>query len=519
MRAGIQAFREAFLSSDLLNDREFSAFEARALRYDLLWALYENTAYRDIHTWARKLRGDFGLYKHIRGIHNPVYRLVEFHVTHLLGGALDPQAGDGTATPSAIPIVGAQASLRRSIATLWRDSNWQIQKDIWSRQGSCLGDVGLKVVDDVARGKVYLQIVHPGTIREIARDPWGNVKGYVIEEERRDPRPGRSSEAPSVRYTETATRDGDQVVYRTLLNGAPYDWTGTGLAPEWFESYGFVPLVMTQHLNVGLDWGWSELHAGLPKFREVDDTASALSDQIRKLVNSPWLFIGVDRPDTTPRTSASTVQPGARTERGREEIPALYGPAGADAKPLVAPLPLGEVGQRITDMISEIERDYPELQMDIWTAGGDASGRALRVARQRVSSKVQQRRASYDDSLRRAQQMAVAIAGHRGYDGYRGFSLDSYAAGRLDHQIGPRPVFEVDPLDDIEQDTAFWNAARAAESAGYPLELYLRRKGWPEAEIQEMVQARAERAERAVQVAQAAGAPASPATNTEPQAS
>lgn len=497
MRAGLQAFREGFMSADTLDEREFGEFEARRLRYDLLWAIYENTAYRDIHSWSKKLRGDYGLYKYIRGIHNPAFRLIEFHVTHLLGGPLDLEAGDGTKTPTAIPITGASSTLKKAIAATWRNSNWAIQKEVWTRRGTCFGDAGLLVVDDVAREKVYLKPLHPGTLKDAVLDPWGNVKGYTIEEERPDPRPGRRPEAPYVTYTEVCMRDGDNVVYRTFLNNAPYNWTDDPSAkPEWTEPYGFVPLVLNQHLNVGLDWGWSELHAGLGKFREVDDQASALSDQIRKLVNAPWLFTGMTENDRPKRPTRSA------GEAGKQEAVILYGDKDARAHALVAPVPIGEVSERINGQIAEIERDYPELQMDIWTASGSASGRALRVARQRVTGKMLMRRTGYDSALVRAHQMCVAIGGHRGYEGYRGFSLDSYASGKLDHQIGARSVFEVDPLDEIEQDKEFWTAAKSAEDAGMPIELYLERKGWSEADIAKIKAAKAARQQEAAARAQ-----------------
>jgi hypothetical protein len=79
--------------------------------------------------------------------------------------------------------------------------------------------------------------------------------------------------------------------------------------------------------------------------------------------------------------------------------------------------------------------------------------------------------------------MAIAIGGMRGYPGYEGFSLDSFAVGALDHSIGDRPVFAVDPLDKIEEDTAFWASIKAATDTGYPLELALRDKGYDEAKI------------------------------------
>jgi hypothetical protein len=497
------------MSADLADDRSYSAWEARQLRYALYWALYENSAYRDIHRWSTKFRADYGLYKYIRGIHNPAFRLGEFYATHLMGGALDPEAGDGGAAPSALPILTDHELLRPAIAALWRASNWQTNKEIWTRRGSVLGDIGLKVVDDPVRRKVYLAIVHPGIVREVDRDPWGNVKGYILEEPRADPRLTTAQriatrtmderDSRQVTYTETANRDGDDVVFATYLNGQPYAWNG--VAAEWREPYGFVPLVVTQHLNVGLEWGWSELHAGHGKFREVDDQASKLSDQIRKLVEAPWLLAGVENPNNRGRSAPTVTGASASTTRpepGREEIPILYASdANAKPHPLVAPLDIAAVSARIKDLIAEIERDYPELQMDIWTAAGDASGRALRVARQRVTGKLQMRRAGYDDSLVRAQQMAIAIGGHRGYAGYQGFGLDSYAAGKLDHQIGPRPVFEVDPLDAIDEDKAFWEAAELAERSGYPLELYLEDKGWSQEKIERFTAAKQARQQQA----------------------
>jgi len=154
----------------------------------------------------------------------------------------------------------------------------------------------------------------------------------------------------------------------------------------------------------------------------------------------------------------------------------------------VAPLDIGATAGYIDALLHELERDYPELQMDIWTTGGDVSGRALRVARQRAESKVRQRRTAYDDAVVRAQQMAVAIGGMRKIEGFAGFGLESYASGDLEHSIAKRPVFAQDPLDDIEVDAAFWSAANEAVKAGVPLVVYLRRQGWDDDEIAEVEQ-------------------------------
>lgn len=171
-------------------------------------------------------------------------------------------------------------------------------------------------------------------------------------------------------------------------------------------------------------------------------------------------------------------------EPGREEIPALYvSNASASAQPLIAPLDITATVAHLTKMLEELEREYPELQMDIWASADRTSGRALRTARQRTTTKVSARRAMYNDGLTRAQSMAMAIGGWRKYAGYEGLGLDSFVAGKLAHTIGARPVFEPDPLDKIEEEKAFWDAALVAKNAGMPLTVYLARCGWPDGEI------------------------------------
>lgn len=500
--AAYKAFREPDLVSEPAGGGAFEDFDSRRLRYAVFWAFFENTAYRNIHSWAVTYRVQHGLYRYTRNIYNPSYRLATFWQTHLMGGQLDPLAGDGRGVPSALPILTDNEAMRPAIGQLWLDSNWGISKEILTLQGTVFGDTALEVVDDPDRKKVYLRVVNPSTLSDVELDPFGNVKGYTIEESRTD------EKGKTAVYKETAEREGQAVVYQTYRDGRPYGWDGR--PAQWREEYGFVPLVVVQHYNVGLDWGWSELHAGRGKFAEVDDLASKLSDQIRKIVDAPWLMSGVDKPKATQRTTSrdsKTYQESDtaadRPQPGREEIPMVYGPVGAAATPLVAPLDIAGTYAYIQGILQDLERDYPELQADIATASGDASGRALRVARQRAESKVRMRREAYDSALVRAQQMAVAIGGYRGYEGYAGFGLDSYKAGALDHSIGKRPVFAQDPLDDTEVDNAFWLAANEAVKAGVPLGYYLESKGWTPEQL-----AALDRAIQAEEKRRAANAPA-----------
>lgn len=478
----LRAFREEFVRSGTIAGGDFEDFESRKVRYAINWAFYENDVYRRVNDWSTTYKTVYGLYKYIRNIYNPSYRIGEFYKSHVWGGALDAEAGpDG-----ALPIVTLNETIRPAIAQLWTWSNWGINKDIVTLKGTVLGDAILRVVDDTEAGKVYLEYINPSTVDNLDVDVFGNVKGYTIVEGRTHPETGRD-----VEFMEVVKRDGEQVVYQTYANKNPYAWNG--VAAEWVENYGFVPMVHIEHNNVGLDWGWSEVHPARSKIHEVDDLASLLSDQARKSINAKWFFAGVKKSDPTitygdDNTDINKIQ------RGREQEPALYS-SDAEAKvyPMVAPLDIPGMVLHITEILKELERDYPELKFDALRASGELSGTALRIARQPAETKVIQRRANYDNGLVRVQQMALSIGGMRGY--FPGIGMDSYANGGLDHSIGPRSVFAVDPIDKLQEDITFWQAAKGAKDAGYPLELFLRDAGWDEERVMKFVGVMAARRE------------------------
>lgn len=483
--AAYQAFQEKFVTSDQKTLEDFTDYGARQLRYSMLWAMYENTAYDKVHTWAASLKTEKGLYKYIRNIYNPSYRIGEFWKAKLLGGALDPAAGDGSEIPSCLPILTENKDLRPAIAQVWKWSNWQIKKDVFGLWTPVLGDGIIKIVDSPSKEKTYMRPIHPSHLRDVTLDEFGNVKGYVLEYDVADP----ESQAKTVKFREVAERvEGeDTIYYSTYRNESLYAWEGNpdGQA-EWTEDYGFVPMVVLQHNDVGLDFGWSELHPGLSKFREVDDQASKLHDQIRKLVEGAWLLAGISDPGTTKKATGQT-STDEKPQPGRTEQKFLY-TTNQDAKAhsLVAPIEVQEVTESIMKLVAELERDYPELRVDIANASGDISGRALRYNRAPAVAKVVQRRPNYDNALVRAQMMSVAIGGMRGYENFGSFDLDSFASGKLEHSIGERPVFENDPIDDLEEDKLFWENADLAKKAGVPLEIYLKRKGWSPEEIAEI---------------------------------
>jgi hypothetical protein len=465
----ITAFREEFMNSSEGNEFTYESVQARRLRYSMYWGFYSNTAYAQANRWATSYKTDQNLYKYIRNIYSPAYRIGEFYREHLWGGLADLT----DPTQGSLPVQTDNPAVLRALSVLWRDSNIQLLKDVVTLHGAIEGDVFLRVSDDPERGQVTLERVPAPNVAELDRDPMGNIKGYVIEEK-------RLFEGREVTYREEVSRDGDFVVYETFKDNAPFGWYGQPAA--WEVAYGFVPMVHIQHNDVGLDYGWSEIHPARSKIQEVDEQASLLSDYLRKYSEPVWLVTGKRQGNVSIDDGDSDGTDEDKPGRNRLRLVSGF-PESAKAFPLVTDMRVGDTLAHISAIQEELERDYPELQTDIWATGA-TSGRALRIARERVTSKAVQRRGNYDDGLARAQMMALSIGGMRNYPGYEGFDLDSYERGDIYHQIADRPVFPLDPQDEADISAAEWQAIKTAVDAGASLEGVLTMRGWAEEEIE-----------------------------------
>jgi hypothetical protein len=477
--AFIGAFREDSVTSSLANSDEFDEYDARRLRYAMYAASYENTSYRNIHKWAQGKRNRYGLGKYIRDIHNPTAQLVDFHTSTVWRGSIAPLLQGG-----AIPLVvngGNEDAVRKAADNLLRLSNFETGKNITVMKGSNLGDVGLKIVDDIERGQSRIEIVDPSDIEDIVVEN-GIIKAYSLSKWQ------NNDHGQLTKYTETCERgDGEDVIFRHYVNDRLGLWPEEDGDPEWVEVYGFIPFVTIQHRNVGRLWGWAEAHPVNGKIMEMDDIASMLDDYIRKTVNAPALMSGMSKPNSklTTTTSAATSD---NPEPGREESKLLWAGDGVNATyaPMIAGMSIAEVDARLQTIMASIESDMPELRKSIWDIGGDPSGVALATAREPTETKINGRRTNYDGGLVRAIQMGIAIGGMRGYAGFEGFDLGSYQRGDLDISIASRPVFSEQKAEKIANNNSFWTTwAGVSASGSVPFEAFARSYGWTDEQLKE----------------------------------
>lgn len=333
---------------------DWDDYRARLFRYALAEAFYNNTVYRDIERFSITLKHQYKLYKHIRGIYNPVYRQNELIKSKIAGGAIDWE----NLEKGALQIVQADPTLRAAIIQALKWSNWGVNKGLYAHQGALLGDVALKVVDDRARQKVRMEVLHPAKIKEADCDDVGNVKRVVIEYTREyADQPG--AEPKDVVYTEVI----DQTEFVTLKDGQEFPWykdmNGKPIS-RWPNEYGFVPLVLAKFKDVGRKWGANAFHAETSKIHEINDAASILNDAIRIQQKTPMLLAGVKAPTSTPKMPGSladgTATSDATAQRDQQNY--IYADKEASAHSLIVPIDLSAAAANGENMLKEIGRAH-----------------------------------------------------------------------------------------------------------------------------------------------------------------
>ncbi len=439
--AAINAFKRVYsnpagTTTETDNDQRLAA-------YRWLWAYYENSAFSDLALW-QQYRANARLYRHTRPIYNPSRRLVDFYTASIYQGAWAMQPEKMTKPGAAMPFeAGTPPQLLTAIAQLWQWSNMQTQKSQAIRYGAALGDVMIAIVDDVARRKVYYDVIWPGFIPEIEIDPAGNVTRYVLEYAATDP-------AIDNGRTYTYRREVTKETIKTYKDDRPYAFGDS--AAEEANPYTFVPAVWIMHSPGATTHGGPAIR-NLEKIDELNALIAHAVDQGHRILESPIMVAGENvsiqsQKGKTPTTDTSE----------RESLKIITGATGARIE--TARLDPGEAIALMEQLTSEIESDHPELTMyaklrEMTTVTGPGADRLFGDVR----GLVDEARARYDQQFIKLLQMSTAIAGWRANTGAWGelnrqqsaflpFSLDSYADGDLDLSIQARPLI---PISEEEQ--------------------------------------------------------------------
>ena len=160
-----------------MDSASWGNYESRLKRYSFYDTYYTNTAYNVLSTFANHYKRTRKLYKNIRGVYNPVQRLVQLYVSKIYGGSLDYE----NLEEGAIPVLGADDALRAAIRQVWIDSNWGRKKSLFARYGSKYGDSFIKIVDLPDDAIVRMELLHPGMVKEVKFGSAGDIESIYFE--------------------------------------------------------------------------------------------------------------------------------------------------------------------------------------------------------------------------------------------------------------------------------------------------------------------------------------------------
>jgi hypothetical protein len=286
-RSALMAYRGGTLSG--YND-DRSNYDVRVRFYDQYQFWYDNMQFDAINTWMTANRSRLNLYRHIRGIYNPVHRLVNLEVAKVYGGGIDWSGG---LRVGAIPIVGADDTLVEAITTLLKWSNFGTEKANYVRQGAKYGESYLKIVDDVDRKRVRLEVVSPYKVHEVRFNEVGDIKWIAIQYYRTD------DAGKDYLYREEI--DQDEFRYWEDYNLNAFD-LGVKDAPTRRDpnNYGFVPMRQIPHTrDTDSRYGVPSFHGSLGKIVQLNDIAAPVHDGVRLGVNPIYVLEGNVMPDNT----------------------------------------------------------------------------------------------------------------------------------------------------------------------------------------------------------------------------
>lgn len=472
--AGLTTWRGTSLASQ----GDYASYDARMFRYDRYDEWYENVMFSAINGYVSRMRAEMNLYRHIREIYNPVQRLAKLESAKISGGEIDWVNGLRT---GAVPVVGADDRLLAAIVQILKWSNWGTQKGPYTLQGAKKGDSFLKVVDDVARGRVRIEVLNPRKVRHCAFDDVGNIKAITIQYYMTD------ETGKDFIYREEIDQDFFYYwrVYSLNADDKAFDRKDARIEEN---PYGFVPVRHVPHRKEeDSAYGRTSFSGSLSKIIQLNDIAAPTHDGVRLGVDPKYVAKGGIMRDAR-----------SDEERARDAVTVISVPKDGDLSPLGLQLSIADALSAMQLLIKEIEYDMPQLSLqDIRNRSGDTTGVAIRGAYSDATDLLLEAMSNYDQGLISTLQMAISIGAFRSREGgdkrenYRAFAPydpeTSYQNGDLDFYIKPREIFP----DEITKERRIQLLNESVDKDTFP---YVARElDVPEEDIEAMVNAGKER--------------------------
>jgi hypothetical protein len=408
----------------------------------------------------------------MKPLRNPAHRAVEFYVSKLWPGPLE----------RALPIVTKNKQLAAAIAKIWEWSNWSAQKQVAARWLSNFGDLFIKVSEKAENNivtRVYLDPIKPKHVTDFELDERGFLTYIRIDVPTDDEM-----------HTEvwSKTRGNYRVWRHNRSIETPIDQLGSPRETKTFQELGFdfIPIVHAKFQDIGESRGVGCFVHALDKIDEANRQATRLH-QILFRYNKPTTAVSANAMDAsgkplpppvlTGRDGFSTEDRSNPLVQGDDDIWTL--PGTASLEQMVPNIQYDAALAILNAQMNEISDDLPEILYYELKDKGEMSNVALKTLLGPAIDKVLEARGNAEAALIRANQMALTIAGIHRLDGFQ--DLGTFESGALAHTFAERDV--IPPSAKEKADTV-----SAEVTAGMPLLISLKRNGFSETEIQEVMQ-------------------------------
>lgn len=438
-------------------------YATRLSDYAVFEAYLNNEVYRNIRFFSDALKTNRKYYKWIDGVFNPIKRENDLYASNVYSGSLDAEdLGAG-----ALPLAFDNAALEEPLQQIMKWSNLGQHLSRYTSEAALYGDAAWWIVDDPKRRRVRLELLHPSKIREVDLDEVGNVRACVIEYEKAEtpdvegyqPRRFASATPQTSKnyvYTLKATKDDERSVhFETFKDGEPFayyeDAAGNKVA-DWFADYPFVPLKLAAFEPAEDGWGRNSFYASRNKIDQVNSVASQLNASVRRVIEPILLAKNVRVNEDS--SGKRTLDFSSQRDNATDVSTLFVNGENVDIQPLVVPLDLAAALAHVERMLLEIEQDMPVLALQRIREHGALTAPGVRSGYSDAIGRVESARKNLDPPLAAALQMAVTVGAIQGYDGFQGFSANSYDDGDMDLRVKKRTVMP-DELTTVERLNAY----------------------------------------------------------------
>jgi len=406
----------------------------------------------------------------MKPLRNPAHRAVEFYVSKLWPGPLE----------RALPIVTENKKLLDAIGLIWQWSNWSHQKQVAARWLANFGDLFIKVAEkseDNEVTRVYLDPIKPKHVTEFDLDERGFITYIRID-----------VPAGDEIHTEvwSKTRGGYRLWKHNRSIDTPVEQLGDPVDVKSFADLGFdfVPIVHAKFQDIGEPRGVGCFVHALDKIDEANRQATRLH-QILFRYNKATNAVSANAMDSSGKPlppPTLTGRDGTSTDddeitQGDDDLYML--PGMSKLEQLVPNINYDAALNILNAQMKELSNDLPEILYYELKDKGEMSNVALKTLLGPAIDKALEARGNAEAALVRANQMAITIAGIHKLNGFQ--DLGTFESGALAHTFAERDVIPMTAREKAE-------TVKSETDAGLPLLFSMKRQGFSEADIKEVLQ-------------------------------